>query len=95
MKKQTQMEVREILIDAYNKINKLKKKGISKKYLIKVGYILFWLRLIPCNYKFLNNWRMPDTRTIYNIKNKQPLNICFCTEVGIKFIDKIDKELEK
>ena len=67
MKKKAQEEIKKILFEADKKISKLKYKGVSKEYKTKIGYMVFWLRLIPCNYKFLNNWSMPDMGTISEI----------------------------
>ena len=78
MKKKAKSDINKILMRAYKDINKLKLKGVSKKYQAKIGYMFFWLRLTPINYKFLNNWKMPDMRTIYDIEKNKRLNICIC-----------------
>ena len=68
MKKQAQEEIRDILFKAEKKIRKLKYNGVSSKYKTKIEYMLMWLRMCPCKYKFLDNWSMPDLRTIINIE---------------------------
>lgn len=68
MKKQAQEKIRNILFEAEKKIRKLEYKGVSQRYKIKIGYMVLWLRMIPCNKKFLENWSMPDLRTIINIE---------------------------
>ena len=70
MKKKAQQEIRKILFEAERKIGKLSYEGVSRKYAVKIGYMMMWLRLCPCKYKFLNNWHMPDMRTIREIEKQ-------------------------